>query len=55
MMEDKRICGVKSWCMVRSKKELVGFSSRTKLGGWRCGGELGNNGEGGASNESHRR
>ena len=54
-MEDKRICRVKSWCMVRSKNELVGFSGRTKLGGWRCGGELGNNGEVGASNESHRR
>ena len=53
MMEDIRISGVKSWCIVRSKKESMGLSGRTKLGGWRCGGELGDNGKGGAGDESH--
>ena len=41
--------------MVRLKKELVGLSGRIKLNGWRCGGELGDNVEGGAGDESRKR
>ena len=38
--------------MVRSKKESMSLSGRTKLGGGRCGGELGDDDRGGVSDES---